>query len=357
MPLDPPATLPPPAETGLEKLFLFPEKSASLLNNGGLDLSYPISVELSLTHRCNLACLFCSDKEIRLSQKRVLGLGEIERLFSDLSSKGTQGVTIEGGGEPTLAKTFSQIPQLASKFQLALGLITNGLKLFTPLTSATFYSAFQWIRVSLDATDEAEFKTLKGRTGFRTTLQNIEVLGKQKKGGFPVLGVGYVLNCLNDRPVKIKKLALILRNLGVDYLHVRPVVDHPELVSSKAQLLQKSLEELKFPDFTVNADPLTDNLPTGNLGLPCLAHSLTSVISADGLVWFCGRLNSLPGAKPIGDLFCNSFSEIWDSDKRNEAANQVKKTSYTSKYCPRCRFTKYNLLLHKLQNLKTRDFI
>ena len=48
----------PPQEIGLEKLYLHPAKTAALLHSqdDGPDLTYPVSVELSLTNRCNLKC-------------------------------------------------------------------------------------------------------------------------------------------------------------------------------------------------------------------------------------------------------------------------------------------------------------
>ena len=56
-----------PGEVSLEKALLFPEKMQSLrLNNCvTFDTSYPISVELSLTNRCNHKCIWCSDYDLR----------------------------------------------------------------------------------------------------------------------------------------------------------------------------------------------------------------------------------------------------------------------------------------------------
>ncbi|MBF0301207.1 MAG: hypothetical protein HQK51_21035, partial [Oligoflexia bacterium] len=50
-------------EVGLNKIMLFPHKISEIRNKE--NFLFPISVELSLTNRCNLNCIWCSDSKLR----------------------------------------------------------------------------------------------------------------------------------------------------------------------------------------------------------------------------------------------------------------------------------------------------
>ena len=108
----------PPQEIGMEKLFIHPKKLAAVMESKEerIDTSYPISVELSLTMRCNFDCVWCSDKDLRASMDDDIDLKLLHDLFKDLSENGTQGVVIEGGGEPTIYRDFDGVLDLLDKF-------------------------------------------------------------------------------------------------------------------------------------------------------------------------------------------------------------------------------------------------
>jgi radical SAM protein with 4Fe4S-binding SPASM domain len=280
----------------------------------------------------------------------------LERLFFDLAAGGTRGVTIEGGGEPTLWPHFVSATKLARAHGLSVGLITNGTHLFPPGRQASFYSNFQWIRLSLDAPNPGLYKKLKGFDGFDLLLDSLPKLAKITPR--PVLGVGYVLTALNDDPQDLRQLALKLRDLGADYLHLRPVVDHDEMASQKdPKILLEALLDLETEAFSINAKALTENQVFGNDGLPCLAHSLSTVITADGSVFLCGRLNDDPLTGAMGNIKNGNFKDIWEGQKRREQITLAAQGQYCHDHCPQCRMTKYNRLLHNLKRVKTPDFI
>ncbi len=341
-------------EVGLTKILLFPQKLAALTQNGaaGRDLSYPISVELSLTNDCNQNCLWCSDRQLRHRSPDRLNLPILKKLFADLAEGGTRGITIEGGGEPTLAHFLSQAVKVALGYGLAVGLITNGLELFNDPKLAELYPQLEWVRVSLDAATKEQYLALKGLAGFDRVMANITEL--KKIAPHLTLGVGYVLTKHNDAPDDLAKLAGHLRSLGLAYLQIRPVIDHPSLVSSENM---NFLNDFSTDSFSVNLAALTDNETGGNHHLPCLAHSLTTVIGADGAVWLCGRLNMEATAEPIGWLTENSFNDIWHGEERAKQISLVAHGNFCSNHCPQCRLSKYNKLLAQLDNIKTRNFI
>jgi hypothetical protein len=289
-------------------------------------------------------------------------LPTLKRLFGDLAEGGTKGVVFEGGGEPLLFGEFPQALEASLERGLSAGLITNGLLLFGKSAPAPLLSELKWIRVSLDAASDGQFRSLKGSPGYAEALANVSRLcGLSPK---PVVGVGYVLTDGNDDPALLRSLAFSLRDMGADYLQIRPVVDHPELDSRRsAGELGEALSGASGPGFNVDLAPLSDNLPEGNLGLPCRAHSITAVVGADTKVFICGRLNGWAGFSHAGFLAGGGtgerpgFKAAWTGELRKTQNRVLSSPSFCSGRCPRCRITKYNRLLDVLARLRTPDFI
>jgi radical SAM protein with 4Fe4S-binding SPASM domain len=340
---------PPPQEIGLEKLHLHPAKAAALLHSqgNGPDMTYPISVELSLTNRCNLKCIWCSDNDLRRRQgiKKDIDTATLIRLFGDLKAGGTKGVVLEGGGEPTLHRDFNQIVQSLSETGLPVGLITNGI---TPIDADSLKS-LEWIRVSLDASTPEEFKSLKHYNGFERVLSNIYYYAQHCS----MVGIGYVVaNCnMGD----IETLVLRLRRYGVSYIQFRPVIDCPHLAPGNLDL--SYLKRFQIPTFSILLDGMQENAQGSNAGLPCMVHSLTTVITADGSVYLCGRLNIHDWMPPMGNIRQQPFSEIWRGEERRRQALQVRDGRFCEAYCPPCRLAKFNQLLARLTRTKSPHFI
>jgi spore coat polysaccharide biosynthesis protein SpsF (cytidylyltransferase family)/MoaA/NifB/PqqE/SkfB family radical SAM enzyme len=334
------------SEVGYNKVFLFPDKIKALqsYDMSSLDYSYPISVELSLTNRCNYSCIWCSDKDLRKRQKDDMGLDTLTKLAKDLNKNGTKGITIEGGGEPTVYRKFREAVQIFKEQKLSVGLITNG----SMIMDKKLLNMFDWIRVSLDVSCNEEMKKLKKISGYEKVISNIIYYANN----VPVVGVGYVAT--KDNLSHIESLILRLRETKVNYIQFRLVIDHPELLP---EYDFEYLKKYQTDKFTVITDGIRENTIRANNGISCKAHSLTTVISADGSVFLCGRLNIYDWIKPIGNINSDSFFNIWNGFERKKQSTMVEDVGFCKKYCPECRLTKYNILFNNLKELKTRNFI
>lgn len=336
----------PAKEVGTEKLFLHTKKIQDILENHENANSYPISVELTLTNMCNLQCVYCSDQELRKRQGyQNMSVEIFERLFTDLAHGGTKGIVFEGGGEPTLHPQFEQLVQLARTCGLAVGLITNGTKNLKP----EIVKKLEWIRVSLDASNAEEYERLKKVDCFEEVLSNIAHYAKYCK----TVGVGYVVT--NQNMTNIETLILRLRDFGVSYIQMRPVVDNPELSPNEKDL--KYLEIYRNRVFNVIVDGMKENAEGGNAGLPCYASSITSVISGDGSVYLCGRLNIYDWLPPIGNIQEQQFTDIWNGNERKKQLKMIGNREFCKKNCPQCRVSKYNQLFDRLFLTKSIHFI
>lgn len=333
-------------EIGLNKIILFPQKIEALhkVDAGCPDPTYPISVELSLTNRCNFDCVWCSDKRLRLTQQDDMPLSTMDHLAGDLAVHGTRGVTIEGGGEPTIVDYFNEAVHIFRQKGLALGLITNG----SIRLDKDIVDQFDWIRVSLDASCHEEMARLKKSNQFEDVISNIIYYAKCK----PVVGIGYVAT--RENLSQIESLIIRIRETGVSYIQFRPVIDHPVLKPSyDFNYLMKYQEE----DFSIITDGMEENAVRGNDHMSCRCHSLSTVITADGSVYLCGRLNIHKWMKPIGNINQDSFYSIWHGEERRRQHGQVMDGTFCAENCPECRITKFNMEFAQLKKVRTIHFI
>ena len=334
-------------EVGIEKLWFFPKKVQSLEHVAirQPDITYPISVELSLTNRCNLDCLWCSDSDLRKRLPGDLDFSVFKTLIRDLQQGGTSGIVLEGGGEPLLYDNFNEAVEHTDALGLGCGLITNGTKEI----KSEILKKLDWIRVSLDASNEKEFLRFKKAPLFETVLRNVSTYIEHCK----VVGVSYVVTRQNIS--SLEPLVLRLKNKGVRYIQFRVVIDHLDLLP-EVDLNYLSRYQTNSL-FNIIIDGMEENRITGNSRLPCRAHSLTTVVTADGGVYLCGRLNKYPWMEEMGNLNTQSFRRIWQGDKRKKQADKVLDPDFCNKFCPECRITKFNELMSRLDKITTRRFI
>ena len=99
---------------------------------------------------------------------------------------------------------------------------------------------------------------------------------------------------------------------------------------------------------------INDRLEYDNVGLPCVAHSITSIIHADGNVACCEKRRQ--DEICFGNIQQNSFEEIWNSQLRKEITEKLL-DSKCQMGCQVCRITPFNKIINNLNNLNTKEFI
>ncbi len=333
------------------KLLMNKEKIDSILDvKRGVkkqDKMFPISVELHLTDICNLKCGWCTDKELRRNGA-TLDMQIAGELFAQLGRCKT-GVTLEGGGEPTIHPHFREILQIGRRQHVDMGLITNGTA-----DISDCISDLKWMRVSLDASTEEEYLKEKGVDCFGRVLDNLKRCSRARNPKDTYLGVGYVLTKRNQG--NLLKLIEELDAAGVDYIYLRPVEEAEDLAPSLEDLLSlrgelaELTQNMRLKYMLTIADRVVDK----NAGLPCIAHTLTSIIHANGDVALCEKRRT--DNIILGNLHQNTFEEIWEAAFHEEVSQKLLDAS-CQVGCSACRITGFNMILEQLENVHTRQFI
>ncbi|MCI9141171.1 MAG: radical SAM protein [Lachnospiraceae bacterium] len=333
------------------KLLLHKEKVESMMEvrNGHreVDELFPISVELHLTDHCNLNCEWCTDKVLR-NNRATLDEEVTRRLFREFGEHGT-GVTLEGGGEPTLSPHFREVVEAGERYHVDMGLISNGT-----VDISDCIDKLKWVRISLDSSTSEEYKREKGVDHFEHVLKNLEKMTEHRDPQKVFIGIGYVLTTRNQG--NLMGLINRLNDMEIDYIYLRPVEEAGDIMPSLENLLdlRRQLAEITANMRLKYMLTINDRIVDKNAGLPCVAHSLTSIIHANGEVALCEKRRG--DGIIIGNVYEKSFKDIWHSDYRKKASLKLLDAN-CQKGCSTCRITGFNMILEQLRNVHTNNFI
>jgi GTP 3',8-cyclase len=215
--------------------------------------SAPRSVRISLTDRCDLACVYC-----RPSRKD-------ERLAEHLSWEALAGV-IEGlvhtgirrmrftGGEPLLSPHAVRAVEHAHRLGVSdLALTTNGTRL-AELASALRAAGLGRLTLSLDSLDEARFSRVTRGGNLRRVLAGLEAA---RRVGFDEIKINCVV-LRGENDAELESIALWAWDLGLvpRFIEVMPIAEGAKLVEKhlvSAGEMRERLSHLLSPD-----EPLRD---------------------------------------------------------------------------------------------------
>src|SRR3990167_9521490 len=143
------------------------------LRNG---IGRPQSLQVPLTNKCNLKCVFCSVAERELKQQWTYH--DLRKAIQAFMKAGIHTIEFSGGGEPTLHPEFNSITAYANDLGLKLGLITNGLRLqYIP---EYVLKCYDWIRISMVALDYQETIDLPDKFPDNVTIGMSYVVGQKE---------------------------------------------------------------------------------------------------------------------------------------------------------------------------------
>lgn len=203
-----------------QKIFSYSnwENIKSILD-GTIKHKFSPILTLDLTEKCNYFCEYCIDgKNTNKDTARSLDWPFLKNILKDIKDMGCRGIEITGGGEPTLYEHFEDFILLATELGFHLSLITNGSRLY-PHKEAIKKSAFDWIRVSLDAataTTHQQVHSLK-----QNIFDNI-VLAVEQIAASKVVGISFIISEKNC--AEIYYAAELAQNIGAQYIEFKPKI-------------------------------------------------------------------------------------------------------------------------------------
>jgi len=321
---------------------------------------YPIYAEISPSGTCNHRCTYCA-LDFMEYQARFLDKFLLTDRLSEMASLGLKSIMYAGEGEPLLHKDIGEIINHTKKVGIDVSITTNGVLLKDDLIESTLEN-ITWIKVSINgATKETYAKIHRASPdNFERVIKNMSYAVKIRNNRGYKCTLGMQLMLLPENCHEAVLLAQRAKNIGVDYLVIKPYSHHPLSKTTKYKNIRYS-EYLYLSDklknindnnfnviFRVNAMRKWDEGKQRNYRC-CLALPFWSHIDAGGTVWGCSAYLTDERFR-YGNIYENTFKEIWESEKRLSSVSWAEKELDINQCRVNCRMDEINRYLWDLKN-------
>jgi SynChlorMet cassette radical SAM/SPASM protein ScmE len=235
-------------------------------------MSSPSSMEVAITGKCNLRCLYCFHFTSALDVPKDLPTEEWLTFFEELGRLAVLKVTLEGG-EPFIRPDLPEIIEGIVKNRMRFNILSNGTLITEEL--AAFLAGTgrcEGVQISLDGSRPETHDACRGQGNFGKALMGLENL---KRHEVPVqVRVTINRNNLEDLPEVAR---FLLEDLGLPGFSTNSA-DYMGVCRSQAQKVQLSVAQRsramsllwelkeKYPGrISANAGPLAEARDWGNI--------------------------------------------------------------------------------------------
>lgn len=325
--------------------------------SGGL--VYPIYVEIATSGTCNHRCTFCALDYLGY-QRRFLDTQVLRARLTEMADRGVKSVMYAGEGEPLLHKDIGEIILFSKSAGLDVAVTTNAVLLRERLVDQVL-GAITWIRASIGGGTAETYSSIHRTRAedFNRVLTNLAYAAKVKSKNKYDCTLGAQLLLLPENYQEAGILAKTLRDIGLDYLIIKPYSQHPlSLTRTYSDLrygnylrLRDDLQEYNHNGFQVvfRLDTMQklDELDRGYArcyGLPFWAY-----IDAAGNVCGCSAYLGNE-ALQYGNINEHTFSEIWEGGTRLRSLHWTEDELDIAQCRQNCRMDKINQYLWELRN-------
>jgi len=295
------------------------------------DKLIPRHLQLAPTNRCNLQCSFCScrsiDRSEELTHRQLREIVEVARRL------GVRGITLTGGGEPTLHPNICDLIYDIAFTGMSIGIVSNGLNWVSIPRSVL--QKVTWARTSFS----------DSRTFDKLFLQNMDhLLGAEIDMGF-----SYVLT----KTPSIHNLAKIIDYANSAHFQYIRIVDDLMNMDSDVSNARSLIRSLGIDDRLVAYQDRHNVSRQG--ATECYISLVKPFIYPDGWVYPCcatnisirGQEGTLPKQARMGP-----YTALPQLIERQQWFNGA--------LCGRCDYWMYNeclALIKECRTVKHKDFI
>jgi GTP 3',8-cyclase len=336
------------------KLVFHPRRVADFLEG---KMIYPLYMEISPFGGCNHRCVLCGVDFMGYKPKK-LETGMLTERLTEMGRLGLRSVMYAGEGEPYLHKDLPAIVNHAKASGIDNAITTNGV-FMRPDALEMHLAATSWIKVSLNAGSPETYATIHGTkaSDFGTVLDNLQAAVALRKRHGANCKLGAQMFLLPENVNEVEILAAILRDIGIDYLVVKPYAphhqhhggQHEDIAATGHAALADRIRELSTDAFNVVFRHHTK--PNGQTETRdyerCLALPFWTSMDASGDVWGCSA--HLGDARfYYGNVNEVSFQEIWEGVRRQESLRWCREGLEPSSCPVHCRRDDINRYLWEL---------
>ncbi|UCE98443.1 MAG: GTP 3',8-cyclase MoaA [Dehalococcoidia bacterium] len=247
-------------------------------------------MRISVTDRCDLNCIYCTEKAVpRLSHDDILRYEEIQKIVQAAVRLGVRGLRITGG-EPLVRPNVSALVNLLVNMKDIddITLTTNGTLLYK-YAKELKEAGLKRVNISLDTLKKERYKEITGSDRLGEVFSSIEAA--QEIGLTPVKINTVVMREMNDDEVIDFARMSISNSWNVRFIEMMPLV---HMKSGNNKLV--SVAEIKAV-IEKSLGILQPCLTTSGRG-PAKYYRLPH---AEGTIGFIG---------PVTECFCNTCNRF-----------------------------------------------
>ncbi len=319
----------------------------------------PIYMEISPSGACNHRCVFCA-LDFMKYKPVFLETVQLKTRLSELAKIGLKSVMFAGEGEPLLHKDTCEIANHCAKEHLDIAFTTNGVLLAEEIIEQLL-PVTSWIKVSCNAGTAKTYAGLHRcpENDFETVFNNLERAVQIRTAKNVTCTLGLQMLLLPENCNEVMELALRCKDIGLDYLVIKPYSQHPdskttrykEIVYSDLSPTLEKVMEISSDTFTViHRKTSMDNWDMQQHAYDnCLALPFWSYLDANGNIHGCS-MHMKNEHFYYGNIYEESIEAIWFGEKRRRSLEWVDKHLDPQSCRVNCRMDKINRYLWALNN-------
>ena len=304
----------------------------------------PVHIRIKPFNHCNHNCWYCAYRvdNLQLGEdmnvKDVLPTDKMFEIVDDVIDMGVKAVTFSGGGEPLLYKPLPQVVERLATNGIKVASLTNGSNLKGKVADA-FAEHGTWIRISVDAWDDASYSASRGIAdgNFTKLLQNMKNFSAMSSSC--IMGISFIIG--KDNHNHIYDACAQFKEAGANHVKLSAaVVDnevdanntyHREFQSAVNAEIGRtaSLQDDTFAIIN-HYHEMEDRFAKSYTFCPFL--QFLTIIGADGNVYTC-QDKAFNQAGLLGSIKDRSFKEFWFSDEARERLYALDPSASCNHHC------------------------
>ena len=321
----------------------------------------PVHIRVKPTNHCNHHCWYCCyrSNDLALGEEMLeqdsIPAEKMIKLAHEFVAIGVKAVTFSGGGEPLLYKPLPEVIDILAAGGIRIAALTNGSNLKGQIAES-FAQHGTWIRVSMDAWDDASYEKSRGAKpqDFSNLMGNIRAFTARDTKC--VLGVSFIVS--HDNHQHITDVCSQLKECGVNHVKISGAVTSNDAAGNNAY---HNIIKSEVAEQISRAQALTDKSFSilnhyHELGELFEKHYHTcpflqflTVIGADQHVYTC-QDKAYTESGRMGSIAERSFSEYWFSDENQRFLHSFDPSQKCAHHCVS---HSKNLAIHEYLNLDT----
>ena len=291
----------------------------------------PIYVEIGPINSCNHKCLFCALDYLKDKGKSI-DKNVLIRALKNMAQFGVKSVMFAGEGEPFLYPYLPEVIENARQFNLDVAITTNGV-LFSEEKVRSVLKNLSWVKFSIDAATEKTHANIHGcdEKDFARLMTNIKYACDFKKEHNLKCSIGCQILLIPDNIGEVEELIMKVKDLGVNYIALKPYSQHPSSINRMVLDLNKydsilteiSTKHSKNGFSVIYRNKSAEEIEQKEISYDkCYGLNFFTLINSSGDVMPCNLFYERPEFC-YGNINKNTFEEIWKGESRKRVLEKL----------------------------------